>query len=371
MRKTILIVLGILSIVLAIFGAKKIISSNKKSKPIQSKTLKTVFVEKVVNSTIPIHIAANGTLIAKRKIALFSEVQGVFKLGQTLFKPGQTYAKNDVLITINNLEFEASVQASKSDFFNLVMSVMPDLKIDFSSDFDKWQSYLQRIDLSKPLPKLPEFSSKKEQYFIAGKNIISSYYQVKNLEERLSKYQITAPFNGVLSSSLVTEGTLIRTGQNLGEFIDPTNYELEVAIGSQFSHLLKIGKKVVLQSIDKKSSYTGKVSRINSIVDKNTQTITAFIDVQHSHLKEGMFLEATLDVKEEKNAYLISRNLLVNNKKIYVVKDSVLEFMNVTPVFFYDKKVVVKGIPNGTLAISKPTAGAFEGMPVTIYTPEK
>ncbi len=51
-------------------------------------------------------------------------------------------------------------------------------------------------------------SSEKENYFITGRGIVSSYYNLKNLEQRLSKYVISAPFSGILTEALVTEGTL-------------------------------------------------------------------------------------------------------------------------------------------------------------------
>ena len=79
----------------------------------------------------------------------------------------------------------------------------------------------------------------KENYFITGRGILSGFYNVKNLEQRLSKYRLVAPFSGVLTEALVTEGTLIRSGQKLGEFIDPTVYELEVAIGKILRRFVK------------------------------------------------------------------------------------------------------------------------------------
>jgi len=44
----------------------------------------------------------------------------------------------------------------------------------------------------------------------------------------------------------VTKGTLIRQGQKLGEYIDTSVFELELAIGKTFSDLLKLGEKVAL-----------------------------------------------------------------------------------------------------------------------------
>ncbi len=367
MRNIILSVLGLLLIVGAVFFAGKIIDSKKRPKPRPSKVIKTVFVDTVTNKTIPIQIAANGNLTAKRRLELYAEVQGVFRGGSKLFKTGQKYNKGQSLIRIDASEYYANVQSAKSNLYNQVTSIMPDLRLDYPEIYDKWQSYLSSFDMNKPTPKLPETSSDKEKYFITGRNIYTSYYNVKNLEQRLAKYTISAPFNGVLTEALVNEGTLIRQGQKLGEFIDTSVYEMEVAIGKEYSDLLQIGESVDLSNLNKTKTYKGKVTRINSRVDQATQTITSYIEVAEPSLKEGMYLEANLDAKKEQNAIEIDRNLLQEGDKIFVVRDSILDVVDVIPVYFSDKKVVLKGVPDGDVILNKPVPGAYAGMLVRVY----
>ena len=146
-------------------------------------------------------------------------------------------------------------------------------------------NYLSSFDLNKTTPKLPEMTSDKENYFITGRGIVTNYYNVKNLEQRLAKYTISAPFSGILTEALVTEGSLIRSGQKLGEFINPSVYEMEVAISKSFANILKVGENVSLTNLDKTETYTGKVSRVNGSIDATTQTITAFIEVKDANLK--------------------------------------------------------------------------------------
>lgn len=371
MRNVILAILGLLLIVGSVFFAKNIIDSKTRSKPQPAKIIKTVFVDTVKNTSVPIRIGANGNLIAKRRLEIFSEVQGIFKGGTRLFKTGQTYRKGEVLIRMDASEYYASVQSAKSNLYNLVTSIMPDLRLDYPEIYDKWQAYLNSFDMSKATPQLPEVSSEKEKYFITGRNIYTTYYNVKNLEQRLSKYTLVAPFNGILTEALITEGTLIRQGQKLGEYIDDGVYEMEVAISKEYADLLKVGKSVSLTNLNKTQSYTGVVSRINGKVDQTTQTITAYIDVEDPSLKEGIYLEANLDAKQEKNAIEIDRNLLQEGDKVFVVKDSILDLINVQPVYFSDKKVVLKGVPDGNLILNKPVPGAYAGMLVKIFKEQK
>jgi len=362
MRKIILALLGVILIIASVYTSKIIISSKSKIRKAPPKVIKTVYVDTVSNSIIPIIIPANGNLIAKRRVEIYSEVQGIFKPTSKLFKPGEKYNKNEVFITINNTEYYANVQSAKSNLYNSIVAVMADLRLDFPDIYPKWEAYLKTYDLEKTTPKLPEINSEKENYFITGRGIISNYYSVKNLEQRLSKYTIKAPFKGILTQTLVTEGTLIRNNQKLGEYIDPSIYEMEVSLGENYANLLKIGENVKLNNLENTEEYTGKISRINGSVDTATQTIAVFIEIKNSSLKEGMFLEAKLNAKNEPNAIEINRSLLLDENKIFIVRDNVLDVIKVTPTYFSETKVVLKNIPDKTIILSNPFPGAYVGM---------
>ncbi|UJH66344.1 efflux RND transporter periplasmic adaptor subunit [Allomuricauda sp. SCSIO 65647] len=368
MRKVIISVLaGVVIIGASIFGARFIANSKKDRRPKPQKVVKTVFVDTVKNGLVPIIVPANGNLMAKRRVELYAEVQGVFRPGSKLFKTGQKYRAGEILIRIDASEYYASVQSAKSNLYNLITSIMPDLQLDYPEHFGKWQTYLANFDLSKSTPQLPEISSEKEKYFITGRGIFTSYYNVKNLEQRLSKYTIYAPFEGVLAEALVTEGTLVRAGQKLGEFINTGVYELQVAVSKTYGDFLRVGEQVTLHNLEKTQKYIGEVARINGRVDQASQTITVFIEVKGEQLKEGQYLEANLNAKQEENAVEISRSLLLENNQVFVVRDSILDVIDVSPVYFGEKTVVVKDIPDNTPIIARPVTGAYAGMLVSVF----
>lgn len=369
MRKVILAILGVAFIAGAVLLGNYFIDKNQKPRPTFKKSVKTVFVKEVMNKEVPIILTANGNLQAKNKIDVFSEVQGVLNAGYKAFKPGTKYNKGEILLSINSDEFNASLKSQKSNLFNLITSILPDIRLDYTSEFKKWEAYLQNFDINKTISKLPEFATDKEKYFISGRGILTAYYNVKNLEVRLYKHQIRAPFTGVLTEALVTPGTLIRSGQKLGEFIDTDIYEMEVSVSAEFADLLKVGNTVKLNNLNKSKNYEGKVIRVNGRIDQVSQTITAYIDVKHPDLKEGMFLEANLEAKSESDAIEISRKLLVDNSAVYTVKnDSVLTLSRIEPVYFGAEKVIIKGLENGDKILTQNLPGAFDGMIVKTET---
>ena len=367
MRKIILAILGVIVVAAAVFFGNQLVEKNRKPKPKFKKQIKTVFVEKVQNADIPIILSASGNLMAKNRIELFSEVQGVLMPAFKSFKAGTNFNKNETLLSINSDEFYATLQSQKSKLYNLITAVLPDLRLDYPLEFKSWERYLKSFKITKSVPTLPMFSSDREKYFISGRGILTAYYNVKNLEARFAKYKIKAPFPGILTEALVSPGTLVRVGQKLGEYIDPSIYEMEVSINAEFADLLKVGNTVALSNLEKTKKYTGKVVRVNGKVDQVSQTIKAFIEVKHKDLKEGVFLEANLQAKTILNAVEISRKLLIDNKGVYLVKkDSILTLFQVEPAYFGAKTVVIKGLKNKAKILVKTVPGAFDGMIVKI-----
>ncbi len=371
LRTIITSVLAVIIIAGAVFINKKLSSSKTIPKPKPKKTVTMVVAETVKNGSTPISITTSGNLAAKEKIELFAEVQGVFEDTGRDFLPGEYYKKGALLIKINADEHRANMRAQKSTFYNQVVGLLPDLRMDYPESFPKWEAYVRDFNIDRFVPPIPTPVNEKEKLFVAGRNILPTYYSIKNMEERLSKYNIYAPFSGTLTENLVRHGALVRAGQKLGEFINPSVYELEVSINTGYADLLKVGKTVDLHNVEKTKTWKGKVTRVNSLVDEASQTIPVFIRVSGKGLKEGMYLEAEVTAKEEQNTYEISRKLLFDENKVFVVEDSLLAVKEIDPVFFKQSTVVIRGLENGTQLLGKSVPGAYDGMKVTILDDER
>lgn len=367
LRKVIISLLGLAIIALGFFGMKTMGSIEKKVRPKGEKSIPTVFTKNVQNGTNAVTITASGNLAARDRIEIYSEVQGIFQNSARQFKPGVYYNSGDLLLSLNSDEARANLRSQKSNLYNLVVSILPELKFDYPEAFQKWQDYATSFDVGQRLKPLPEASTERENLFIVGKNISTSWYNVKNSEERMSKYSLFAPFDGILIEANVDKGALVRPGFKIGEFINPSVYELEVAVNSSYSKYLKVGNIVTLNDVEKTDTWSGKVSRVNSLIDPNTQTIQAFIRVNGRGLREGMYLEANLSAKDEGNTFEVSRKNLVDNNKLFVYSDGQLDLKEVETIHFTDKTAIVRGLPDGTEILDKMLPGAYDGIKVNKF----
>lgn len=367
-RKIIVVVVSVAILAGGIF-LKKVLEDSKKS-PVKKKEkqVTTVFTETVKNGLVPILVEATGVIEAKNRVELYAEVQGVMTSSAGSFKAGERYTKGSTLVSIDSEVYRAGLMAQKSTLQNLVTAALADIRLDFPDSFERWNSFLSALDVAKPLPTLPEPASDKEKMFITGRNIYTTYYNIRNMELTLAKYNLSAPFDGILTEALVTPGTLVRIGQKLGTFIQPTVYEMEAPVSSTLVNFLKVGQEVdVVGTGVATQKWKGKITRINGMVDTETQTVNVYIQLSGKGLEEGTYATAMVEATEEDNAFEIDRSVLFDKDQVYVAKDSVLVQKEIDPVYFNDKTVVIKGLTDGEQVLAKMPPGAYPGMKIAIY----
>lgn len=343
-------------------------AERKSKKP--SSSISTVFAEKVENTSIPVFVESTGVLEAEKRNELYSEVQGVMEADKGRFKAGNSFEKGDLLIKIRSNDQEAQLFAQRSSFLSALTALMPDLKADYPNEFTIWEAYLKSISINKSTPDLPEIKSDKLKSFITGKGLYSNYHSLKNLEIINGKYNLRAPYDGVLISANVDPGTVIRPGQALGVFIQPINYELETSTDALTAERLIIGQEVELsmRGLDKK--WTGEISRLVKAIDKDSQLSTFFVSVNGEDLKEGMFLQAKVKAQEIPDAFSLSRSALFEGDQVYIVENEILVLKKIAIKYYNQNTVIVSGLKNGDMVLNKVPPSAFEGMKVSIYKGE-
>ncbi len=358
----------IIAILILILGgfAYVYISGLKKSPKRKAKSQTVVAPYLLVkNADLPLIVEGSGQLIAKNRIEIFAEVNGVLQKTQKDFRAGTHFRKGELMISIDATEHRANLYAQRSEFQNLITSLLPDMKMEFPEETEKWENYLNSITVEKNLPPIPETNSKKEKFFVTGRKVYSTFYGIKNLEARLDKYLIRAPFTGIVTQSNINPGGLVRTGQKIGVFSNTDLFELELSVKASDASFIKVKDKAIIISADGNQQWTGIVSRINAAIDINTQTVSIFIETKGDGLREGMFPKARIESGVHENVYEIPRNLLTENEYIFsIANDSTLVRTQIYPVRFLEKSVIVKGLPNLTKILGRNIPGAFSGMKV-------
>ncbi len=366
-KRILAIVAGIALIAIGYFGMQYL-SGLKEPPPRRPDIVraKSVEVMQLRPQNIPTTIEIQGRIAAFDKVAIFSEVNGTMESSSRPFKVGTHFPKGSVLVRIDDNEDRLNLQAQKSTLLNGIAQIMPDLKIDYPEAFPVWEKYLTAFDVDQPLPPLPEPRSSREKLFISARNLYTQYYNIKSLEERLSKYTLYAPFGGVLTETNINIGAVVRTGQQLGTIMATGNYELVATVPLSELDYIRTGNRVELFSPDLDRTWMGTVRRISDLIDPGSQTVQVFVGVGGQELREGMYLRGEVAARDVENAAEIDRQLIVNQDEIYVVRDSTLQLLPVEIVKQTRNTAIIRGVDTTEQVITEPVAGAFPGMKVRI-----
>ncbi len=324
------------------------------------------FQPEIVETTIE----AYGRVVSSQSINLIAEVGGRLIEGSVPLKQGQSFKKGQLLYRIYSEEQQLNLKAQKSRFLNALASILPDLKIDFTGSYGKWQKYFDQIELDENIPQIPDASSSKEKTFLATKNILSDYYAIKSAEENLKKYTIYAPFDGSIKSVSLQIGTVVNAGTNVASLIRTDELELEIACEVRDINFIEIGKKVdVIAETPTYQKWEGRVSRIADFVDANTQSIGVFISVKNkksSDVREGSFLMASIPGKKVEGAIRVARSIIKNKDEVFIVQDGVLKTRQIKIHKLNENSAVISGLETGTVLVMDMPSNASENMKVEI-----
>ena len=326
--------------------------------------LKYVNTKRIVNDTIPFVISGFGRVSSSSNINISSEVQG--KLSSNIaLKKGAEFTKGQLLFKVQDNDAQLLLIARKSNFLKLLSSSLPDIKIDYSEEFNKWERFFNSIKVNAALPKFPNFKTTKEKNFIVSRSILSEYYSIQSDQERLKKYMISAPFNGTIIEAFTDEGAVVNPGSPIVSIIRKGDLEIEIPVNPQY--ISKIKKGYTVNLAQNNSKYQGVITRIGDFVNPNTQNLSVFVKLSGNNfsLLNGMYLEAKINVDGFENVVEIPRKAIFGNNMIYLVnKDSLLIPQKISIKSMQENLVLAKGLPENTMLVTEPVINAKDSMKV-------
>jgi len=335
-------------------------------KTIQVPAKKYVKTSEVIYTDVRTEIIAFGRVRTAQTLDMIAEVSGKMQEGSVKLKEGQSFSKGTLLFRIDDEEARLTLQSQKSNFLKDIATILPDLKIDYSDNYDAWEKYFNSIQIDRSLPELPGYKTVKEKTFIATRNIFTNYYTIKSQESRLKKYRFYAPFDGNIYSINFQSGSYVNPGNNIGRLIRSGQLELKVDVEVDDISWIELGTESRIYGEDG-SEWVAKVIRIGEFVNQNTQSIDVFLSIQGKNtqpLFDGQFLRAVIPSKTIPGSMIIPRNILFNGDEVFVVEDTLLKLKEVNVHKINEETVVFSGLEEGAQLVSEPIVNAYNGMTV-------
>jgi len=368
--RRIVIVVSVIFILGLAYGLMRFLIAMKEEPPVRQtiESRRYVRVEPVKYTSISSSISEKGRLSSIAEVDIVAEASGKIEAGTVSLKKGASFSKGDVLFVVYPDEAILSLKARKSQYQNVLASILPDLVIDFPDSEEAFNQFFDAINVGKPLPPMPEIKDNKLKIFLASRNVISEYYNIERDELQLQRHTVRAPFNGTFIDVYMELGAYTNTGGRVARAINTDHLELEVPLTRTDAAWIQIGDPVTVTS---ESSYTwkGKVIRKSQFVDENYQRQTVFISIPYDRqqpLLAGEYLVANFPVRPITGVMEIPRNSVFNTNEVFVARDGRLAKQQINVIKRNESTLIFNGLTEGDSVVVQQLINVSEGTLVQI-----
>lgn len=117
--------------------------------------------------------------------------------------------------------------------------------------------------------------------------------RLTNAQEELEDTRVRAPFDGIVSERDVDAGDVVQVGAALFSIVDPTRLRLEASVPAEQIGRLRQGTEVEFTVTGVDRRITGKIERINPVVDPATRQVRIYVGIPNLDraLVAGLFAE--------------------------------------------------------------------------------
>lgn len=237
----------------------------------------------VTVGTVTNEVSAVGSLLAEESVIIRPEIDG--RLLDLHFQEGQAVPRGARLVTLDASEVRAQLAAADAQV----------------------RTDRQRLERTKEL--LDQKFISQDAYDVAKNNYERSIAVKEEIDARLSKTVIHAPFPGIVGLRLVSPGAYLKKGDDVVRLDNIGSIKLDFRVPEVYVSQVKAGQQVAIRlDAFPNETFTGRIYAMEPVVDERTRTVLlrARVTNQGFKLKPGMFVRVGLTLDTRQNAILVS-----------------------------------------------------------------
>src|SRR6185436_1877971 len=232
--------------------------------------------------------SAVGTLRADESVVIRPEIAG--RISEFRFDEGQGVKKGALLVTLDASEVRAQLASAKAQA----------------------QLDAQRLERAEDLRKKNFISAQALDE--ARSNHARAHASQREVEAKLAKAEIRAPFTGVAGLRQVSQGAYVAAGTDIARLEKIDQLKLDFRVPESYLARLKTAQQLKVE-VDAYSgeSFGGAIYAIEPAVDEATRTVVVRARVANSDLKlrPGMFGRVLLQLAVRDKAIWVPEQAIV------------------------------------------------------------
>lgn len=277
-------------------------------------------------------IYASGTILANEEAELKPEIAG--KIIQLLLKEGTSVTKGQLLVKINDADFQAQLKKFQ-------------LEKDLSETQLKRQQELLKIN-----------GISQEDFEIIQNKVNTINADMEYLQSQIAKTEIRAPFNGLVGLKNVSEGAYVTVGSIIATIQQINPVKIDFSISERYSDAVKKGDKVAFTIEGNRKNYTGEVFAVEPRIDVTTRTlrVRAICPNSDGTIFPGAFARVQLSLNAINDAIMIPTEAIIpdlKGKKVYRIFNGNAESVKVETGLRTEAKIqITEGLAFGDTVIT-------------------
>ena len=240
----------------------------------------------------------SGAVISKNDARLAAEVEGRLTWVADV---GSVLKKGDVAATLD----DTFLQQQRSEETATIQSEQAKLAL-----YDKEVKRYQRLVKENNVAENQLDQSISDQS-VARNNINAARARLAQIEERITRSKLRAPFAGVVSERFAQIGEWSQNGTALLRLVDIENLEVQVRVPQSIFPLIKIGKALIVHS--GKTQLTATVNTIVPVGSNNSRLFELRL-LPKNPLPPGTLVRVAIPTAEAREVISIHRDALVLRK---------------------------------------------------------
>lgn len=364
--RRIVVIISVIFILGLAWGLMKFLVAQKEPPPVRRtiEARRYVKVEPVKYTNISAEVSGPGRLASIAEVDIVAEASGKIEAGNVSLKKGASFSKGDVLFVVYPDEAILTLKARKSQYQNILASILPDLSIDYPQYEESYYSFFNSISVDKPLPPLPEIEDDQLKIFLASRNVISEYYNIQSDQLQLSRRTVRAPFKGTFKEVYMELGAFTNTGGRVARAIRTDEMELVVPLKRADAAWVRPGDPVTVQSENLNLTWKGKVLRKSQYVEEKFQSQEIYVKIPYDNkqpLLAGEYLVASFPVRPILDVMEIPRNSVFNSNEVFIVRGGRLSKRTINVIKSNDRTLIFNGLTEGDSIVLQQLINVSEG----------
>lgn len=364
--RRIVVIISVIFILGLAWGLMKFLEAQKEAPPVRRaiEARRYVKAEPVKYTNIAAEVSGPGRLASIAEIDIVAEASGKIEAGNVSLKKGASFSKGDILFRVYPDEAILALKSRKSQYQNILASILPDLSIDYPQHEENYYKFFNSISVDKPLPPLPEIEDDQLKIFLASRNVISEYYNIQSDQLQLSRRTVRAPFKGTFKEVYMELGAYTNTGGRVARAIRTDEMELVVPLKRADAAWVRPGDPVSVQSENLNLSWKGKVLRKSQYVEEKFQSQEVYVKIPYDNnqpLLAGEYLVASFPVRPILDVMEIPRNSVFNSNEVFIVREGRLSKRTINVIKSNDRTLIFNGLVEGDSIVLQQLINVSEG----------